>query len=307
MLFEVSGVEISWWIPSVTAFFIGLVVSTGGLSGAFVLLPFQVSVLGFVTPAVTATNHLYNVCSIPSGVYSFIKQGRMVWPLTAIIVLGSLPGVAVGSWLRVAYLPDAKGFKLFVGFVLLFISSRMLWETVLRPMFTKMKLFKTATKNEQQLKITKVKIKEFSLKKISYTFSGNTYSIAVMPLFLLSVLVGVIGGAYGVGGGAIIAPFLITFFRLPVYTTAGATLMGTFSTSLFAVIFFSIFAPYVSTTTQPVTPDWQLGALFGLGGFFGIYLGARLQKLVPQQIIKAVLGIGITTLALRYIVGYFMA
>lgn len=305
MYFEVSGVELSWWVPSVVTFFIGFIVSTGGLSGAFVLLPFQVSVLGFTTPAVTATNHLYNVCSIPSGVYRFIKEGRMVWPLTFIIVLGSLPGVAIGSWLRVAYLPDAKAFKLFVGFVLLFISSRMLWETVLQPGLAAMGLMQKKDK-ENKTEITKVKIEEFNARIIRYSFSGGEYSMKTIPLFVMSVIVGVIGGAYGVGGGAIIAPFLITFFRLPVYTTAGATLMGTFSTSLFAVIFFSTLAPHVSATTAPVTPDWQLGGLFGLGGFFGIYLGARMQKYFPQHLIKAVLGIGITVLALRYIVGYFI-
>jgi uncharacterized protein len=43
-------------------------------------------------------------------------------------------------------------------------------------------------------------------------------------------VVGVIGGIYSIGGGSIIAPFLVTVFGLPVYTVAGATLIGTFVT-----------------------------------------------------------------------------
>ena len=52
--FPVSGVETSLLVPPLTAFVVGLLSSTGGLSGAFLLLPFQMSVLGFTTPAVSS-------------------------------------------------------------------------------------------------------------------------------------------------------------------------------------------------------------------------------------------------------------
>jgi hypothetical protein len=52
-------------------------------------------------------------------------------------------------------------------------------------------------------------------------------------------------------------------------------------------------------------PDWYLGALFGAGGFAGMYCGARLQKYVPQKFIKLLLGLMITFLAGRYILQYF--
>ena len=306
IFFETSGVELQWWLPPLITFFIGFIVSTGGLSGAFVLLPFQVSILGFTTPAVTSTNHLYNVISIPSGVYRFFKEKRMLWPLAGVIVAGTLPGVALGSWLRVAHLPDPAAFKLFVGCVLLFISSRMVWEAAMRPVLYKIGWMTPEEKTENKVTITPVTDTTFTFREISFTFSDQCYSVNVPIIFVLSAFVGVIGGAYGVGGGAIIAPFLITVFGLPVYCTAGATLLGTFATSLFAVGFFTWLAPMYAQAATPVSPDWALGGMFGLGGFFGIYLGARLQRFFPQNLIKAVLGIGICTLALRYIIGYFL-
>jgi uncharacterized membrane protein YfcA len=48
-----------------------------------------------------------------------------------------------------------------------------------------------------------------------------------------------VGGIYGIGGGVIIASFLITFFRLPVNTVAGTALMGTFITSVAGMIVFT--------------------------------------------------------------------
>jgi uncharacterized membrane protein YfcA len=120
-------------------------------------------------------------------------------------------------------------------------------------------------------------------------------------MFSLAFVVGIIGGAYGIGGGAIIAPFCVAFFRLPVYTIAGATLMGTFITSIAGALFFS---------TMPATqglspmPDWPLGVLFGIGGFVGMYLGAKTQKFMPQKAVKMIMGAAILFLAVKYMIQY---
>ena len=76
MYFPIANIEINPFIPPVVAFAISFFTSMGGVSGAFLLLPFQVSVLGFSSPAVSATNQLFNIVAIPSGVYRYIKEGR---------------------------------------------------------------------------------------------------------------------------------------------------------------------------------------------------------------------------------------
>lgn len=92
-------------------------------------------------------------------------------------------------------------------------------------------------------------------------------------------------------------------FHLPVYTVAGAALMGTFLTSIAGVFFYSVIPAKAGMVTSP---DWLLGFLFGAGGFAGMYLGARFQKFVPQKFIKLMLGVIIVSLALRYITQFFM-
>ena len=82
MHFPVSGVETPFWLPPLVALVISFFTSMGGVSGAFLLLPFQVSYLGYTAPSVSATNQVFNVVAIPSGVYRYIREGRMVWPLT---------------------------------------------------------------------------------------------------------------------------------------------------------------------------------------------------------------------------------
>src|SRR3989338_3786801 len=128
MIFPVSGVTTYIFIPPLVALVVSFFTSMGGVSGAFLLLPFQMSALKYTSPSVSATNFVFNIVAIPSGVYRYIKEGRMGWPLTWVVMVGALRGVFIGYCLRVIYLPDPKAFKLFVGCVLLYIGVRLIKE-----------------------------------------------------------------------------------------------------------------------------------------------------------------------------------
>ncbi len=91
--FPVSSVKTWVLLPPLVAFIVSFFTSMGGISGAFLFLPFQVSVLHFTRPSVSATNFAYNIVAIPSGVYRYLKEGRMAWPLTWVVIIGTLPGV----------------------------------------------------------------------------------------------------------------------------------------------------------------------------------------------------------------------
>ncbi|MFP4075766.1 MAG: hypothetical protein ACLFTD_04650 [Halochromatium sp.] len=54
VLFPVSGVETWPWLPPLAALIIAFFTSMVGISGAFLLVPFQLSVLGFASPAASA-------------------------------------------------------------------------------------------------------------------------------------------------------------------------------------------------------------------------------------------------------------
>ncbi len=95
MVFPTSGVEVNPLIPFLVAFLVSTLTAPAGVSGAFLLLPFQVSVLGFTSPAVSPTNLTYNVLATPGGVYRYMREERVVWPLAWLMVLGTLPGVFV--------------------------------------------------------------------------------------------------------------------------------------------------------------------------------------------------------------------
>jgi uncharacterized membrane protein YfcA len=292
--FEASGVDVFPLIPFLVAFVVSTITSMGGVSGAFVLLPFQVSVLGFTGPAVTPTNHLFNVVAIPSGVYRYVRERRMLWPLAWVIIVGTVPGVVAGSLARIYLLPDPRNFKLFMGLVLLFIGGRLL-----KKVWTRSGAAKPAASGQLDVKVLR-----FDWRAIEYEYESRTYRISIVQLAALTAVIGVIGGAYGVGGGSIIAPFLVTLFGLPVHTIAGAALLGTCLTSIVGVGFFALMGPWAGKAS--VGPDWALGVLFGLGGVCGMYTGARLQKRIPARAIEIMLAVIVVGLGISYIAGFFL-
>jgi uncharacterized membrane protein YfcA len=206
-----------------------------------------------------------------------------------------------------------------VGSVLLYIGVRLLYEvsgkaaagkSKMKALEDKFKQRSAQLKEAQSSKIAAglppdavVKTLSLSLKSVQYEFWGETFSFSTPAMFVLAFVVGIIGGTYGIGGGAIIAPFCVAVFNLPVYTVAGAALMGTFLTSIAGIVFYSVIPAKNGMATSP---DWLLGFLFGIGGFIGMYLGARLQKFVPQKFIKVMLGVLIVYVASKYILQFFI-
>ena len=102
-------------------------------------------------------------------------------------------------------------------------------------------------------------------------------------------------------GLIILSAVIVAFGRNLIYSVFA--LMGTFLTSIAGVFFYSVMPVKPELATAP---DWLLGLLFGAGGFAGMYCGARMQKYIPQNIIKLVLGLLILSLSLRYILQNLM-
>jgi uncharacterized protein len=215
--FPVSGVDTWIFLPPLVAFVVSTFTSMGGVSGAFLLLPFQVSFLHFTSPSVSATNFVFNIVAIPSGVYRYLREGRMAWPLTWVVIVGTLPGVFIGYFLRVRHLPNPVTFKLFVGCVLLYIGTRLLYEMTERSLKGKrqMKVLEDMfNQHARQLRESQaarvsaglppeavVKTVAWSLSRVEYEFWGQRFSFSTPGMFLLAFVVGIIGGPTALAAG----------------------------------------------------------------------------------------------------------
>jgi uncharacterized protein len=244
------------------AYVIAVVATPAGISGAVLLLPFQVSVLGTPSPAVTPTNLLYNVVSTPGALYRYWRQGQTGGRLSALLVAGTVPGVIAGSVIRVELLPGSRVFDLVVACVLLPLGA---WLALTWPS--------------------------------SSPHPSRSRLLPVPVLVALAAAVGCVGGIYGIGGGSILAPVLIGSGGKPA-EVAPAALASTFVTSVAGVITFLVLSLY---SHGPVAPDWPTGIALGIGGLAGAYTGARIQSRLPDALIRRLIGVVVIAIGARYL------
>jgi uncharacterized protein len=245
------------------AFAIAVLATPAGISGAVLLLPFQVSVLGTPSPAVTPTNLLYNVIATPGALYRYWRQGQAGGRLALVLAAVTLPGVIAGSVIRVELLPGARAFDLVIAAVLLPLGA---WLALTRP-------------------------------ARPGTGPRSARAVALPVLIPLAVAVGCAGGIYGIGGGSILAPILIGTGR-PPREVAPAALASTFVTSVAGVITFLILSAHHH---GPVAPEWPTGIALGIGGLAGAYTGARIQRHLPDTLIRRVMGVLVAAIGVRYL------
>jgi uncharacterized protein len=260
------GVLGAGWTQAVAllaAFAIATIATPAGISGAVLLLPFQVSVLGTPSPAVTPTNLLYNVVATPGALYRYWRQGQAGGRLALVLIAGTLPGVIAGSVIRVELIPGPRIFDLVVSAVLVPLGA---WLTATRP----------ARQADP---------------------ARQPRNIPSPVLIGLACLVGCAGGIYGIGGGSILSPVLIGAGR-PAADVAPAALASTFVTSVAGVATFTILSVHHPGS---VTPDWPTGFALGLGGLAGGYTGARIQARLPDTLIRRIVGVLVFAIGARYL------
>src|SRR5215469_3065829 len=112
---------------------IAAVTAPVGVSGAVFLLPVQFSVLHVPSPAVTPTNLLFNVVATPGALLRYHRQGTLSGPLTRQLVAGTMPGVVAGAVIRVYAVPGPRVFQLLVAAFLLPLGGWLAARTLVPP------------------------------------------------------------------------------------------------------------------------------------------------------------------------------
>jgi uncharacterized membrane protein YfcA len=182
------------------------------------------------------TNLLYNVVSTPGALYRYRRQGQTGDRLALLLITGTLPGVIAGAVIRVELVPGPPR---------------------LRP-------------DGRRAAAAAGRVAGRRPPRRDRDPARPARHIPASVLVLLACLVGCVGGIYGIGGGAILAPILIGSGRKPS-EVAPAALASTFVTSAGGVITFTILSLHQHVS---VAPDWPTGLALGLGGLAGGYTGA---------------------------------
>ena len=115
--------------------------------------------------------------------------------------------------------------------------------------------------------------------------------VEAILVLVIGFIVGVPSSMVGLGGGFIIVPVLILFFRLPAQNAIAVSLVAICGTT------FSSTLGYIRQRRV----DYKLGLLYDVLDVPGVALGAYITTLLPQNVLAGICGVFIIAISLLVI------
>ncbi|MHB2166849.1 sulfite exporter TauE/SafE family protein [Alsobacter sp. R-9] len=123
-------------------------------------------------------------------------------------------------------------------------------------------------------------------------FHRSKLYCSIIPLAVLSVIIGFLGAVLGIGGGFLIVPALLYLFRVPTAVVVG--------TSLYQILFTMVAATVLHAVTNQAV-DVILAFLLVLGGVFGAQFGARAGRNVKGEHFRLLLALIVLAVGVRFL------
>jgi len=232
-----------------------------------------------ITDSIRGSNQYLVGLSALISSFNYYKMGRLVVPLAIALGIGSI----LGAWGSVTLTAGKLSFSQYQGYFGLFVLALgvyLFYETSSKGQASKKKAKAAADAFEQTVKKQKsgekvdiasmgVKVTQFSLTQITFTFYGVEFKFNPLIPLLGGVVISAVAAFLGVGGGFLLVPFLTSVAELPMYLAAG--------TSALAVL-ISMITSIVTLISKGVQFDWALIGLEMIGIAVGSVVGPRTSK-----------------------------
>ena len=306
--FKTGGVYMNPLIVFGGAFIIGILFVIMGAAGGLFTAAFQITAVGTNGPigvnagnTIKPTNLFLTLCSPISGLLSYLKEKRFAYPVAIPFAIGIVIGAFfIGPPLSAKYL-NLAAFKFYLGIICLVIGIKLFIESLASSIEKKKAMkaivqkFNAAVKEAKEsgkaLELGSIEFDKFNPVKFEMRFWGETFVAKPMLMLCGGVVMGIVASSFGVGGGFMFMPFMTTLVGYPMYLAVPIALAGAFSTSIGGI------AKYVMMGYQP---DWMMAAMIAAGAMCGGVIGPKLQKKMPEILLKRLLAGALILTCLKY-------
>ncbi|GGJ89962.1 UPF0721 transmembrane protein [Lentibacillus kapialis] len=241
------------------AAFIGSLVGLGGgviLIPSMLFLHYYSDAFAWATPQVIVGISLITmVFTAFSSAAAYYRNNRINIRIGLLFLTGSIPGGIIGSWLNQFINTDY--FSLYFGLLMIAMSFLFLMK-----------------------------------RKEPVKDSSSRQKTPFLSIFLISLIIGIISGLFGIGGGSIIVPAMILLLGFSVHTAA--------ATSMFVIFFISIMSAGTHIILGHVV--WEYVIFFIAGAWIGGTLGAKVNQLVKSNILEWILRLLLIIIGIRLII-----
>jgi uncharacterized membrane protein YfcA len=252
----------------------------------------------------TSNQYLVGLSALISSI-TYYRLGRLVMPLGLALAIGGIAGAYLIPVLTAGKV-SLSSYIGYFGLIVLVIGCFLFYDTTPKGM-EKKKAAKAAAKAfEESVKkkaageaevgvdISGVKVIEWGLSKIRFTFFGVEFSFNPIWPVVGGFVIAAISAFIGVGGGFLYVPFLTSVTQLPMYIVAG--------TSALAVLVSMITSIFTYMFVKGTPIDFLFIGAELIGVAIGSVVGPVTSKYIPDIWLKRLfvllaiyVGIGYTT------------
>lgn len=264
-----------WAVLLLTGLTAGILGSVAGLGGGIVVVPALLyfsqvlTVFPHMTPAIAAgTSFVIVLMTGASSTLSYVRQRRIDYRGGLLFVLGSAPGAWAGAH-----------FSQFLNPNLFYILFGMLIITV------SLVLRKKDKRGRKQI--------NWKIQRQYTDAAGQQYDYGYSPFLavVISFVIGLIGGMFGIGGGSLFVPLMLLLFRFPPHLAT--------ATSMFVIFLSSVAGSATHMLLGNV--NWWTLLWLAPGAWIGAMIGAGISRRLSGTLLITVLQIIFILLGIRMI------
>jgi len=278
MLFPLSDVTMNPLLLIGIGFAVGVCSGFFGFGGGFLTTP-ALNIFGFPMPYAIGTDMTQMAGSSFLSTMRHRKFGHVDFRLAITMVVGTMSGVQLGSWL-VMYLEKIGNVDMVVRWIYIVIlcALGLFMFRDARKSIKKETASLSGKNNTQTEKKSALVTKIQSLNippMISFPVSGIPRMSIWVPIGI-GFITGVLAGLLGIGGGFIRMPALVYLMGIPTVVAVG--------TDLFEVIISGAYGAFTYGLAQRV--ELLAAGLLLVGASIGVQIGSRATRYVQGAYIR---------------------
>jgi uncharacterized protein len=264
---------------------VGFISGMFGVGGGFLMTPLLVF-LGIPPAVAVATGTAQIAAASMTSVLSYWRKRALDVRLGSFLAVGGLIGTVLGvlffnAMRRAGYFEVV----LVVSYVLLLgsVGGMMLFESLKSLFFGARKLPARPKRADGRW--------WFETLPWPVPFPASGLAISLAPVLALGLFIGFAGSVLGIGGGFMVVPALIYFFRVPAAVVVGTSLWQILITMILATVLHAL-------TNQSV--DLVLALILIIGSVIGAQFGARVGQTLKGEHFRLLLAVLIFGVAVRF-------
>ncbi len=270
-------------LATIWGMFAGIVFSSVGAAGGLLPSFALISFFGIESPNdVKLMSQIIVLGVALIFVPGYFSKSSLVIPLGLLLGFGGLFGAWSGSTLSGKYLNDMDSFLPLFGVFTFLIALQIIWT-----------VYQSRNLLAENTHQSSVQNMMFSRHKLQFFYGVKQYKINVYSPVIAGFFIAFIASIFGVGGGFLLVPYMMSVLRLPMHIIPGTAAISIIMSTTVSMSNYVL----LGAKTEPSLLIPMLA-----GALFGAYIGPKINRRAKNSWLQIALVVILLVIAAKYTV-----